>query len=302
MSDFSCDSMCSGSSWSDSSWSDSSWSDSSWSDSSWSNSSWSDSSWSDSSWSDSSWSDSSWSDSSWSDSSWSDSSWSDSSWSDSSWSDSSWSDSSWSDSSWSDYSWSDYSWSNSSWSESNYSDSSSLSDLFTIPEDEPNDPFRDEMSVPSLTDRINSDSYTSPPSENMNSPFSDPFSDTSSNPANGDISLGTLWDAYSAAQLPGYDWPDNFSNHLTDWVEENISYDLVNDPWQWAQDHPLEAAGIGAAGIGGAAAYYNNFGNLSGSFGFDVGNWQFDFDLGVNQNKDNGSDDFHFQLDVTYPF
>jgi TPR repeat protein len=68
-----------------------------------------------------------------------------------------------------------------------------------------------------------------------------------------------------------------------------------------AQDNPLTAAGIGAATIAGAAAYYDSVGNLDGSFGFDVGDWQIDVDLGLNQDEVDGSDDFHFQINVTYP-
>jgi hypothetical protein len=131
----------------------------------------------------------------------------------------------------------------------------------------------------------------------------DLFSDQNSNPASGDIEWGTIANAIvSDPNLPFSDWKENVIELAKDLAGEYLGPDLVNDPMQWAQDNPLAAAGIGAAAIAGGAAYYDSVGSLEGSFGFEVGDWQFDIDLGLSQDEVDGSDDFHFQLNVTYPF
>lgn len=191
-------------------------------------------------------------------------------------------------------------------SDSNGADSFGLSDLYSNPEDVTHKSYLDDWSPPSLTDRLNSDPNTidSPPGENMESLFSD---ETGLNPTSSDIEWGTIGNALlSDPDLPFSGWKNNDLEFGEDWTRENISPDLINDPLQWAQDHPFAAAGaaavIGTAGYFGAEAYYNNVGNLGGSFDFNVGDWQFDVDLGLRQNEVDGSDDFHFQINVTYPF
>jgi hypothetical protein len=110
------------------------------------------------------------------------------------------------------------------------------------------------------------------PSADINSELGSLSPDDLDNSApNEDVDPFVVYDAYTVSTLPGADYDDNLLANTQDWVGENIDPTLVRDPWQWAQENPWTATGIGVIAAGGAAgAYYMN-GEVSSGWEFDVG-------------------------------
>lgn len=71
------------------------------------------------------------------------------------------------------------------------------------------------------------------------------------------------------------------------WAGEQLGHDFYTDTWQWAQDHPWEAIGVGAAvlsvGVGAGLCYYNNLKDISGGFDlYDSQTGNIDYSSSIN--------------------